>query len=477
MNLELFKDLLQQKASFQYTTDQQVVIEKLHRLLFDKNERILIIRGYAGTGKTSLIGSLIKSSQQIGRTFVLLAPTGRAAKVQTQHTKQIAYTIHKKIYKRTSDDDTFTKVELQYNTHKNCIFIVDEASMIPDWQSGENQNSQSGRSLLDDLFAYVFSGFNCKLILMGDNAQLPPIGSNKSPALEKTYVESNWSFATQHVQLREVVRQATDSSILLNATQLRLLLLQKEMPAKIPLSLDSDFIAITGYELEDTLNSAYSKYGAENVLVLCRSNKTANQYNQQIRARIKWLESDIAAGDYLMIVKNNYSWLPKESKIGFIANGDIIQIERVSKQEEKYGLKFANVVARFIDYENEPEMEFKIILDVLTSNNASLEAEQQKKLYYAVLEDYMHITSKKERLRAVKEDPYFNALQVKFAYAITCHKSQGGQWKQVFIDHGFLNPENYNFEFIRWLYTAITRATEKVYLINFNQNYFELNDN
>lgn len=461
---------LQQQLAFELNAQQKKLAEALYHFILSKEKKdSFVLKGYAGTGKSSLIGALVKIQEQLPYKFVLLAPTGRAAKVISGYAGYAAYTIHKKIYYRNTEEGSYSYT-LQQNKHTNTIFIIDEASMIG---SGDTvaDNLFYKRSLLDDLFEYVYSGYNCKLLLVGDSAQLPPVGSSESPALNgellsKTYYTNCTSF-----ELTEVVRQAEESGILHNATIIRELI-KSNITARHFIELNyNDIKVVPGDELEDALNSSYSQTGPEETMVICRSNKRANLYNQQIRARIRWQENEISAGDYIMVVKNNYYWLSPESKAGFIANGDIIEILKVGKLEDVYEFKFANIKFRMIDYPEEKELEAKIILNTIMSDTPSLGSNDGKKLFENIMADYAHITNKRKRYLELKKNPYYNALQVKFAYAITCHKAQGGQWQNVFIEHGYITDEMINTEFMRWLYTGVTRATKKLYLINFSEKF------
>jgi len=336
----------------------------------------------------------------------------------------------------------------------------------------KNDSLFQGSSLLDDLISYVFNGTNCKLLFIGDTAQLPPVGLAVSPALDIEFLKANYYFQIDSFELTEVVRQQEDSGILINATNIRELLKNKIINTpKFKLNY-KDIHHITGAELEDALNTAYSKYNAEDTMVICRSNKRANIFNQQIRARIRWQENELSAGDYMMVVKNNYYWLDENSKAGFIANGDIIQISRVGSIQEMHGFRFADVKMRMIDYPDEKELEVRLLLDTIMSESPALSNEDNKRLYNSVSADYNDIADKRMRLKKVKEDAFFNALQVKFAYAITCHKAQGGQWPCVFVEQGYLTDEMVNTEYLRWLYTAVSRASEKLYLVNFNKEFF-----
>ncbi len=459
-----FKDRLVQALSFVPTNNQLVLMNMLEEFIFDsRNEDIFLIKGYAGTGKTSMVAALTKTLPAYKIKTVLLAPTGRAAKVLSLYASKKSFTIHRKIYQRVMQADGSIQFGLAENKHSNTLFVVDEASMIGEEKTG-SEFSQS--NLLSDLLEYVYSGENCKIIFIGDVAQLPPVGTSLSPALLPEYLHRNFSFNVKWCELKEVVRQASESGILFNATSLRIELLQQTN--KLPqLSSFKDVIKINGEELEDSLNTAYSHYDEENVIVITRSNKRANQFNQQIRVRIKFREENLSAGDLMMVVKNNYSVLEEKSSIGFIANGDAIEILKVIKTIEMYGMLFADVVFKMVDYPDEPEISALLNLSLINSEQPNMSYEDQKKLARLILEDLGPEAQRWEQEAYLRKNPFYNALQVKFCFAITCHKSQGGQWPCVFIDKGFITDEMINEEYYRWLYTAITRATEKVYLINF----------
>lgn len=469
MNQRDFYNLLVQQFPFETTQGQQTLLTKLAEFILGKNsDHIFIIKGYAGTGKTTIVRSLVQSLPALNGKTVLLAPTGRAAKVLSNYTNKQAFTVHKKIYHKKPVYDGGFAFTLQQNLHTNTIFIVDEASMIAN-SGGLN----SGR-LLDDLVSYVFNGNNCKLILIGDTAQLPPVGLDVSPALDLELMKATYYFPVDSFELQEVVRQTKDSGILTNATSIRNQIKKNEnLKPHFEVMGFKDIVRLNGDELEDALNDAYNKYGAEDAMVICRSNKRANIFNQQIRARIRWQENELSTGDYLMVVKNNYFWLPEESKAGFIANGDIIKLTSVGKIQEMHGFRFADVRMRMIDYLDEPELETRLLLDTIMSEAPALSQEDNKRLYESVLQDYSDVADRRMRLKKVKEDPFFNALQVKFAYAITCHKAQGGQWPCVFVEQGYLTDEMINTEYLRWLYTAVSRATEKLYLVNFNKEFYQ----
>ena len=468
-----FSNILLKFFPFEATTGQRSLLTKLSEFILGEHlDHIFVLKGYAGTGKTTLVSSLVKGMPALrGKTF-LLAPTGRAAKVLSNYTGKQAYTIHKKIYVRRPAADGGFAFHLQQNLHSDTVFIVDEASMISN-TGGLTKGGFGDGSLLDDLVEYVMSGSNCKLIFIGDTAQLPPVGLDVSPALDIQYLKASYSFKVDSFELTEVVRQTSDSGILTNATQLRnQIKIKADLKPHFNLSGFPDLVKLNGAELEDALNEAYSKYGAEDTMIVCRSNKRANIYNQQIRARIRWQESELSAGDYVMVVKNNYYWLPEESKAGFIANGDIVEILRVGSVQEMHGFRFADVKMRMIDYPDEAELEVRLLLDTIMSESPALSQEQNKALYNSVKEDYADVADRTLRLKKIKEDPFFNALQVKFAYAVTCHKAQGGQWPCVFVEQGYLTDEMLNVEYLRWLYTGITRASEKLYLVNFNEEFF-----
>lgn len=452
------------------TNDQFEAINKISEFICEQNPNaVFILNGYAGTGKTKLIASLSKSLHNSGIRSVLMAPTGRAAKVLSEYASKEASTIHRKIYSSNLSPDGPEFLALAENLHKNTVFIVDEASMIGNEKSGQHGNS----TLLEDVFEYVFSGDNCKLILVGDTAQLPPVGSSESPALDIAFLEKNFNLNISASSLKEVVRQEELSGILYNATQLRIHLVAETISFP-KLELFPDVKRINGTELEDELNAAYSNYGFENTLIICRSNKRANAFNFAVRNRIKWQESEISAGDLMMVVKNNYFWLKEEKNGNFIANGENIEIRKIKKIKDLYEFKFAEAVISLSDQTNQPEIEAILLLDTITQETPSLSKESNQKLFHAILEDLdpeLSLSSKKYNI--LNKNPYYNALQVKFSYAVTCHKSQGGQWPCVFIDQGYLNSEMMGKDYLRWLYTAFTRASEKVYLVNFNDDFFQ----
>jgi exodeoxyribonuclease V len=470
MFIHELRSLIVDNLGHRPTAGQEMVIEALGDYLLARKDRIFLIRGYAGTGKTSLVASLVKSIEKFRLRSVLLAPTGRAAKVMSRYSGSPAYTIHKKIYRQNSVADGFAEFSLDRNMHRNTLFIVDEASMIAN-QSVELSVFGSGR-LLDDLIAYVFSGSGCKLILIGDDAQLPPVGFDQSDALDPRYLQ-RYGFPVEVYYLDEVVRQGLDSGVLFNATRLR----SKINPdvhgyPGLMTGKFTDFILTTGENLTDMLESSYHSVGQQETIVLCRSNKLANRYNKGIRSMILHYDEDIRMGDLVMVVRNNYHWLKESDEVDFIANGDILEVTRVKGTKELYGFDFRDLSVRFTDY-RVMEFDAKAMLDTLYTDGPALDKEQTRNLFSAVSEDYQHMKGKKHKADAIRDDPYYNALQLKFAYAITCHKAQGGQWKHVYIDQGWQTEANLDREYYRWLYTAITRATEKVFLVNFKDEFFE----
>ena len=465
-----FNKKMLEKFPHDPTIKQRKLLTLLSDFIFNENKNALfLLKGYAGTGKTTTIGAFVNSLWTAGRKSVLLAPTGRAAKVISLYSKKPAFTIHKKIYFPKKQSNGSVAFVLQPNKHTNTVFIVDEASMIPDGR--QNQQLFDSSSLLDDLISYVYSGVNCKLIFIGDTAQLPPVKLSVSPALEQETLTYDYHKEVTEIELDEVMRQHEDSGILANATALRLLLKNEDEKFQF----DVDFADIErledGYDIEDAIVSAYESDGVEDTAFIVRSNKRANEYNQQIRYNIRGQENEISAGDYIMIVKNNYFWLPESSTAGFIANGDICEVLKILSIKELYGFKFAEVEIRMIDYPEMHPFETVLLLDTLTSESPSLTYEESNKLYQAVKEDYVHEKSKYKQFMAIKKNVYFNSLQVKFSYAMTCHKSQGGQWKTVFIEQPYL-PDGVSKEYFRWLYTAITRAQEKLYLIGCKDDFF-----
>lgn len=442
-------------------------------LLSEKPNPAYLLQGYAGTGKTTLVTTLVKTLPQIGMRYQLMAPTGRAAKVLSGYTGKTASTIHRKIYRFQQYADGSFRMTRAENKAKNTVFIVDECSMI-------SEEMSNGRSLIDDLINYVFSGENCRLLLIGDNAQLPPVGLENSPANDINVLKHEFGLTVAAYELTEVMRQEEESGILWNATELR-----KALMALTPLTPltplmplfnvngFSDVHRIEPQEFEELLWQSFNGKNTNEAVVICRSNKRANMFNQAIRARILQEEGEIATGDKLMVVKNNYFWTDEDQKISFIANGDMIELMRINNTEEMYGFHFADVDIQLIDYQDVPNLSVKILLETLTSDSPALTQEESDKLYRAVEEDYMDIPNKRDRYKAMRQNPYFNALQVKFGYALTCHKTQGGQWPTVFLDAPYIKEdESLLISDLRWFYTAVTRAQKQLYFVNFDDNYF-----
>jgi len=472
MSASHFYSILLQNFPFQPTYKQDIFFQMVAEFITNKNnDEIFVLKGYAGTGKTTSISTIVNNLSQINKKYVLLAPTGRAAKVIANYSQKPAFTIHKKIYFPKKNSVGGVSFTLQQNKHKDTFFIVDEASMISD--SNQESKLYENGSLLDDLISYIYSGTNCKMILLGDTAQLPPVNLDISPALDIKTLGMHYGKEVRHIELDEVMRQEEGSGILFNATELRELLKDELFDTfKFQLQDFKDIVRLTdGYDIQDAIHSAYGNYSIEETAFIVRSNKRANAYNQQIRMKILDKESELSAGDYMMVVKNNYFWLKETDEAGFIANGDIIEVLQIFSLKELYGFKFANVKIRMVDYPNQKPFETVLLLDTIYSESPSLTYEEANKLYEEVMKDYESESTKYKRFQKVKENEYFNALQVKFSYAITCHKSQGGQWNTVFIEQPYL-PDGIDKEYIRWLYTAMTRAKEKLYLIGFKDDSF-----
>jgi len=453
------------------TNGQELLIEKWAEFVVSpENEPVFLVKGFAGTGKTTMVNALVKTLDQFKIKSVLLAPTGRAAKVLSSYSGKPAFTIHKKIYRQKSSTDGFGAFSLDRNQNSGTFFIVDEASMISN--SSMEASAFGSGCLLNDLVEYVFGGSRCKLILIGDVAQLPPVGLDVSPALDTEELSGYLGLDVQGVMLTDVVRQSEDSGILINATHLReMLQTGEETYPQISTINYPDVHRVQGADLIEEINSAYDRYGMEETMVVSRSNKRANRFNQGIRNMILYREEEISSGDYLMVVKNNYFWSQQVKEMDFIANGDIVEVMRIIRHVEMYGFRFAEVTVRFTDYKD-VELDVMILLDTLSIETASLGYEQNRKLFDSVSQDYADIRSRKKRFEKVRNNEFFNALQVKYAYAVTCHKAQGGQWDAVFVDQGYLTEEMLDREYFRWLYTAITRATKQLYLVNFNPQFF-----
>ena len=468
-----FHNILSEKFRFEPTASQAKGFEKIAHFLSDApDDSLLLIKGYAGTGKTTLIGHLVQQLSRIRKKSVLMAPTGRAAKVLSAYAGKNALTIHKKIYfPKIDSGGGSVQFALKENKHTHTIFIVDESSMIGD----DRQQSKlfENGSLLHDLVHYVTNGEKCKLIFVGDTAQLPPVNLGLSPALDEQELAAQFNATVYSITLEDVVRQQAESGILFNATSIRELLVGDQFEGfKFHLEGFKDVQRIIeGNEFLELLNNALDEDGIDQTVLIVRSNKRANLYNKSIRERILFLESDLAVGDQLMVVKNNYFWLGADSQPGFIANGDVIRINRINKFVDRYDMKFAEVSVQMVDYPDEPAFDTVLLLETLNSETANLSYEQSQLLYQKVSLDHANEKSKYKRFLKVKNDPYFNALQVKYSYAITCHKSQGGQWKNVFVEQPYL-PEGPNKDYFRWLYTALTRAKERLFLIGFGKEYF-----
>ena len=457
---------------YQPTEEQEKAMKCIADFLSEpKNDTLLLLKGYAGTGKTTLIGAVVKTLSEMRAGYVLMASTGRAAKVFSHYSGFPAYTIHKKIYRQKSFSNELDNFSLNDNLHKNTLFIVDEASMISnDGISGAAFGS--GR-LLDDLIEYVYAGQGCRLLIIGDDAQLPPVGEDESPALCAEVLRGYGLDVTECI-LTEVIRYSGRNGILTNATMLRDRMAADDIYDLPLLSLKGfeDISSVPGSELIEAINSSYNEVGMDETMIICRSNKRAYLYNKGIRNTILYREDELNTGDILMIAKNNYHWTADCKEMDFIANGDIAVVRRVRRTQEMYGFRFADVILSFPDH-NDIEFELKILLDTLHSDYPSLSREDSDRLFNAVMEDYSDIANKRERMKKLKEDSFYNALQVKYAYAVTCHKAQGGQWKRIFIDQGYITEDTFTPDYYRWLYTALTRASEKLYLVNWPESQTE----
>ncbi|MBN2746941.1 MAG: AAA family ATPase [Bacteroidales bacterium] len=461
----MFSQKIAANFGHQPTQGQQALIGHLDNYFSSESNSIFLLRGYAGTGKTSMISALVRTLRYERIPVVLMAPTGRAAKVLSAYSGYRASTIHRRIYFALTDSNGNLVLKLQKNSLKNAVFLVDEASMIG------NERSEVGsgaRVLLDDLLQFVFSGENCRLILVGDVAQLPPVGLNVSPALNTVFLKNNYHYPVIKFELTDVVRQKTESGILHNATRLRqLMIAHLYEPPFFDIHPFLDVVVLSPNELPDIISSCYSSVGQDDTVIITRSNKAAYQYNMAIRNQILARENELEAGDVLMVVKNNYFWLDDDSEAGFLANGDLIEVESVRNEQEEYGFRFAEIQVKLLDYPDAESVSVKVILDSLTTHGPALSSEQNNMLYQNVLADFSDIGDAIIRKEKVRNSPYFNAVQIKYAYAMTCHKTQGGQWNTIFIDPGYFKDQPLDLEFLRWLYTALTRATTKVYLLNF----------
>lgn len=475
MHDEDFLLSLSQAFGFPFTSSQaEAAVLLSHFVSAPQPRPACILRGYAGTGKTSLVGALVKVMRARGREVVLLAPTGRAAKVFSRHAGTAAHTIHRVIYRQEKFEGESSHFSIGYNRLRNALFIVDEASMISSGAGMYGRSIFGTGELMDDLVSYVYSGPGCRLLLVGDTAQLPPVGEDESPALCDEVLRG-YGLLTGSADLTEVVRQGRESDVLSGATLLRRLLC-KDFAGVPPLHTapDGEVRALPGDELIESLAADYRDFGTEGVIVVTRSNKRANIYNRGIRARIFDREDELVRGDLVMVVKNNYFWAAQAAKslpageampFDFIANGDAAEVVRIRNVHEQYGFRFADATLRFPDY-GDYELECRVLLDTLQSESPSLTRAEANHLYEQILADYQHIPLKRDRMKALREDAYYNALQIKYAYAVTCHKAQGGQWERVYVDQGYVPDEDLDSSYLRWLYTALTRATERVYLVN-----------
>ncbi len=458
---------MQQKFPFAPTAGQKDLFYMFDSFIDDQQDfPVMVLHGYAGTGKTSVVSALVQTLPLFNYKFLLLAPTGRAAKVISFYTGRSAFTIHKIIYKQAADPRSgqllFKRLK---NYNKKTVFVVDEASML----SAEGSFGEQG--LLQDLLAFVFAHSSNKLLLIGDTAQLPPVGQTFSAALNRQFLHEATGKPVLYAELAEVMRQNEGSGILLNATNLRQLLTAGSQDIRLQTRGLADFFKMSGERLADGLHYAYDKYGLQATIVITRANRDAVMYNKHIRQQLLFRAEEIEVGDLLMIVRNNYFYVPPDAPSGFLANGDFVEVTKVVSLEELYGFRFATLQLQLVDDPGQP-FEARVILESLHTHAPALTAADNRQLYEAVLLDYADIDNKKELNEALRSDPYLNALQVKYAYAVTCHKSQGGQWQAVFIDQGYLTDERLNAEFIRWLYTAITRATKEVFLLNFHHRFF-----
>ena len=451
------------------TAEQEHALDVFAAFMLDRQEQsVMILRGCAGTGKTTLAGAIVRALTRLGQKLILLAPTGRAAKVFSLNAGHAAYTIHRRIYRQKSAGD-LSAFSLNDNLNRDTLFIVDEASMIAN--EGFSESAFGSGCLLDDLMQFVYNGMNCRMMLIGDKAQLPPVGEEESPALT-TSVLRGYGMSVYECDLNQVLRQSEDSGILWNATRIR----GGEMVLpQIRLKGFADILVVTGDELIESLSSSYSRVGMDETIVVTRSNKRANIYNQGIRNTVLDREDELCRGDQLMIVKNNYYWTENSKEISFLANGDVAVVQRVRHVHEQYGFRFAEVTMQFPDYDDY-ELTATVILDSLMTEAPALTREQQQHLYEAVLEDYAWVVNKTERIKKLRTDPYYNALQIKFAYAVTCHKAQGGQWAHVYLDQGYMTDDMLTPDYIHWLYTAFTRATEKLFLVNWPKTQLEGTD-
>ena len=454
------------------TAEQEHAIDVFSLFMTDRDDHVvMILRGSAGTGKTTLAGAIVRAMNVLKQKMILLAPTGRAAKVFALNAGHPAYTIHRRIYRQKSAGD-ISAFNLNFNNNRDTLFMIDEASMIAN--QGYGESAFGSGCLLDDLMQFVYSGQNCRMVLVGDKAQLPPVGEDESPALMSDVLRA-YGMKVYECDLNQVLRQSEDSGILWNAIRIRTLIDDWILP-KIRFQGFADIVRVPGDELIESLATSYSRVGMDETMVITRSNKRANIYNQGIRNTVLDREDELCRGDQLMIVKNNYYWTEQSKEISFLANGDIAVVQRVRNVQELFGFRFADVTMTLPDYDSY-ELTATVILDSLTTESPALSREQQEQLYNAVMEDYADIPLKADRIKQLKKDKYFNALQIKFAYAVTCHKAQGGQWAHVYIDQGYMTDDMLTPDYIHWLYTAFTRATEKLFLVNWPTTQIEESTN
>jgi ATP-dependent exoDNAse (exonuclease V) alpha subunit len=467
----VFLDRIHTHFGFTPTSGQEKLFYAFTRFIHSEKERCaLMIKGYAGTGKTTCVSAMVNTLEECGIHVVLLAPTGRAAKILGNYSHRKAWTIHRQIYYKKADKTGRGWFELKENETPNTVFFVDESSMIG---IGGGNSETGSNDLLDDLITYIYSANRCRLVVIGDGAQLPPVGNPRSAALDLDYMQREFHLNIAAIELSEVIRQKSDSGILANATSIRNLIVEglNELP-HLTADAHADIVRVDE-DLQSHFEEAYSRYGKDDMIIITRSNKRANLFNQQVRSRILWHEEEINSGDRMMILRNNYFWLEdKSSQAGFIANGDTIQIERVLRFEDREGFRFCKAIVKLVDYPDENSFETILLCNSIWEESASISYEKIRELGNLIALDYPEITNMGQLRKKVYSDPYFNALQVKFAYAITCHKAQGGQWPCVFVDQGYLTDEMAGVELNRWFYTAITRASEKLYLVGFDDKLY-----
>ncbi|QIK58988.1 AAA family ATPase [Dysgonomonas sp. HDW5A] len=459
-----FLNQIKKNFQFEPTSEQAEALDMITDFLFSRvSDSIFLLKGYAGTGKSSLIGALVKTMTDFEQKTVLLAPTGRAAKVFSSYSSHPAFTIHKKIYRQKRFSGEASGFVPMDNLHKDTLFIVDEASMISN--DGIDSFSFGTGRVLDDLIHYVYGGENCRLLLIGDEAQLPPVMQESSPALQIDILKG-YGLDVLSTTMTQIVRQAGNSGILFNATHIRNALLENttELFPKLKLDGFDDIRKVSGEELIDEISAAYDRDGIEETMIVSRSNKRANIYNEGVRNRILYREEELSSGDMLMVTKNNYFWTENIEQVDFLANGELLEILRVRRTQEIYGFRFCDVLVKHPDYDI--ELEIKILIDTLHSETTGLSQEKNAELFYNILEDYADITTKNGKMQKMKVDPFYNAVQVKYGYAVTCHKAQGGEWTNVFLDIGYITEEHLGINFYRWLYTALTRASKRLYLVN-----------